>query len=92
MAELGRRAKATSRVLATASSAAKDAALSAAAGLLVQHGPAVLEATAADVARAEAAATAATVVDRLRLTPPGSRPWPTGFARLPPSPTRGRDH
>jgi len=68
MAELGRRAKAASRVLATASSETKDAALSAAADVLVQHTAAVLHANAADVARAEAANTSATVVDRLRLT------------------------
>jgi glutamate-5-semialdehyde dehydrogenase len=68
VAELGRRAKAASRVLATASTPAKDAALAAAADLLVQRAPEVLDANADDVARAEAAGTAATVVDRLRLT------------------------
>jgi len=55
-------------VLATASTTAKDAALAAAADLLVQHTPAILEANATDVDRAEASGTAATVVDRLRLT------------------------
>jgi glutamate-5-semialdehyde dehydrogenase len=69
MADLGARAKAASHVLANASTATKDAALAAAADLLVQHAPAILEANAADVARAEAAGTTATVVDRLRLTP-----------------------
>ena len=55
-------------MLATASTTAKDAALAAAADLLVQHTPAILEANATDVDRAEASGTAATVVDRLRLT------------------------
>ena len=68
VAELGRRAKAASRVLATASTAAKDAALAAAADLLVRQSAEILEANAEDVARAEAAGTTATVVDRLRLS------------------------
>ena len=69
LAELGRRAKAASRVLATASTPAKDAALAASADLLVQRTAEILDANAADVARAEAAGTTATVVDRLRLSP-----------------------
>ena len=69
VAELGRRAKAASRILATAPTPAKDAALEAAADLLVRRTDEILSANAADVARAEEAATAATVVDRLRLTP-----------------------
>ncbi|MGI9032194.1 MAG: glutamate-5-semialdehyde dehydrogenase [Acidimicrobiales bacterium] len=67
--ELGRRAKAASRVLASASTAAKDAALVAAADLLVQRAGEILHANAADVGRAEQAGTSATVVDRLRLDP-----------------------
>ncbi len=67
--ELGRRAKAASRLLATASTATKDAALAAAADLLVQRATEILEANAADVERAQSAGTSATVVDRLRLTP-----------------------
>src|SRR5215210_6662231 len=69
VAELGRRAKAASRILATASTPAKDAALDAAADLLVRRTDEILSANASDVARAEEAGTAATVVDRLRLTP-----------------------
>jgi glutamate-5-semialdehyde dehydrogenase len=67
LAELGRRAKAASRPLALASTAAKDAGLLAAADLLEERTADVLEANATDVARAEAAGTTATVVDRLRL-------------------------
>ena len=69
VAELGRRAKVASRVLATASTSAKDAALEAAADVLVQRTSEILDANASDVARAEGSGTAATVVDRLRLTP-----------------------
>jgi glutamate-5-semialdehyde dehydrogenase len=68
MEALGRRAKAASRALATASTAAKDAALLAAADLLVARTDAVLAANAADVAREEAAGMAAPLLDRLRLT------------------------
>jgi glutamate-5-semialdehyde dehydrogenase len=67
LVELGRRAKAASRVLAGASTAAKDDALRAAADLLVERTDEVLRANAEDVARAEGAGTTATVVDRLRL-------------------------
>ncbi|MGH9225164.1 MAG: glutamate-5-semialdehyde dehydrogenase [Acidimicrobiales bacterium] len=68
MEDLGRRAKAASRILAIAPTAAKDAALHAAADLLVERTADLLEANAADVATAEAGGTTATVVDRLRLT------------------------
>src|SRR5436305_3323031 len=66
--ELGRRAKAASRVLATASTAAKDEALLAAAELLEQRSAEVLEANAADVEAAAAAGMEPGPLDRLRLT------------------------
>jgi glutamate-5-semialdehyde dehydrogenase len=66
--ELGRRAKDASRVLANASSSTKDAALHAAADVLVSRSAEILEANRADVDRAEAAGVSATIVDRLRLT------------------------
>jgi glutamate-5-semialdehyde dehydrogenase len=69
VAELGRRAKAASRVLATASTAAKDAALLAAANLLVERTDDLIAANADDVERERGAGVAATVIDRLRLTP-----------------------
>ena len=69
IAELGRRAKAAARSVATASTAQKDEALVAAADRLLAHAEEILSANAEDVARAEAAGTTATVVDRLRLTP-----------------------
>src|SRR5262245_31769912 len=69
IAELGRRARAASRVLATASTEAKDAALIAAADLLVERNDVLLTANAEDVAREQEAGASATVVDRLRLSP-----------------------
>ena len=51
------------------SSAAKDAALHAAADLLVERADELLDANQVDVARAEAAGSSAAIVDRLRLTP-----------------------
>lgn len=67
IAELGRRAKDASRVLATASTALKDRALRAAADALVEATAPILEANAVDIARAEADGVSSTVVDRLRL-------------------------
>src|SRR5437764_11623047 len=68
MAELGRRAKAASRTLATASTGAKDAALHAAADLLVDRAPEILDANARDAERAQSEGVTTTIVDRLRLT------------------------
>jgi glutamate-5-semialdehyde dehydrogenase len=65
---LGRRAKVASQVLATTSSAQKDAALHAAADLLAERSDDLLAANQADVAAAEEAGVTATVVDRLRLS------------------------
>ncbi len=69
LVDQGRRAKEASRVLALASTTAKDAALHAAAELLVDRTAEVLAANAEDMARAQAAGTSDTVVDRLRLSP-----------------------
>ncbi|MCU1497660.1 MAG: glutamate-5-semialdehyde dehydrogenase [Acidimicrobiales bacterium] len=67
IAAQGQRAKAASRVLATASTSQKDDALRAGADLLVDRTAEVLAANAADVARATADGVATTVIDRLRL-------------------------
>jgi glutamate-5-semialdehyde dehydrogenase len=69
IADLGRRAKAASRVLATASTLEKDAALLLAADGLVECTEQVLAANEIDVERAVAGGVSDTVVDRLRLTP-----------------------
>src|SRR5919202_2794246 len=68
MIDLGRRAKAASRLLATASTAAKDAALLAAADLLEQRAAEVLAANAVDLATAAAEGMAPGPLDRLHLT------------------------
>jgi glutamate-5-semialdehyde dehydrogenase len=67
IAELGARAKAASRLLATAPTEAKDAALTGGADLLEQRTDELLAANAEDVARETAAGASSTVVDRLRL-------------------------
>ena len=67
IAELGRRSKAASRALATASTAQKNDALHAAAERLVVSSDTLLSANAIDIARAEADGVSPTVVDRLRL-------------------------
>ena len=65
--ELGRRAQAAARALATTTTDARDAALLAAADLLVAATDDVLLANAGDVDRAQRIGAAPTVVDRLRL-------------------------
>ena len=67
IAELGRRSKAASRALATASTEQKNHALHAAADRLVVSSDVVLSANAVDVTRAETDGVSSTVVDRLRL-------------------------
>jgi glutamate-5-semialdehyde dehydrogenase len=66
--EMGRRARAAAKILATASTGAKDAALLAAAELLEERTPEVLAANQADLDAATAAGTEAGPLDRLRLT------------------------
>ncbi len=65
--DLARRAKAASRVLATASTTQKNDALLRAADLLEERSDDILKANSVDVATAEAAGTAPGLVDRLRL-------------------------
>ena len=69
VADLGRRSKTASRVLATASTEAKDGALHVAAELLGERAAEILEANADDISRAEADGVSTTVIDRLRLNP-----------------------
>ncbi|MGP8163210.1 MAG: glutamate-5-semialdehyde dehydrogenase [Acidimicrobiales bacterium] len=67
LGELGRRAKAAARILATAATAAKNDALERAADALGQAAAEILAANAEDVGRAESSGATAAVVDRLRL-------------------------
>ncbi len=66
--ELGRRAKAASRLLAAASTPAKNGALLTAADLLLERAGEVRTANEADLAAAVAAGLAEGPLDRLRLT------------------------
>src|SRR3954471_18136012 len=65
---LGERAKAASRLLATASTEAKNGALLTAADLLLERAGEIQAANDADLAAAEAGGMAAGPLDRLRLT------------------------
>jgi glutamate-5-semialdehyde dehydrogenase len=67
--QIGRRARAASRRLATLDRATKDAALYAIADELVARQGPILEANAADVAAARAAGTGDALIDRMLLTP-----------------------
>lgn len=69
-------------MLAGATRAAKDAALHAMADALSKAETAVLEANAVDVERAESSGTAASLVDRLRLTPARIEGMVTGLRDL----------
>ena len=62
------RAREASHALALATRADKDRALLAMADALVERQSTILEANAADVARAEASGTEPNIIDRLRLT------------------------
>ncbi|HEY5014351.1 MAG TPA: gamma-glutamyl-phosphate reductase, partial [Acidimicrobiia bacterium] len=66
--DLGRRARAASRVMATATSAAKNAALLTAADLLLDRAAEIVAANAADLEAAAAGGMEAGPLDRLRLT------------------------
>jgi glutamate-5-semialdehyde dehydrogenase len=82
MEALGQRALVASRVLAATPTAAKDAALHGAADLLEAGAEQVIEANAVDLARALEAGTSATVVDRLRLTPPRIEGMAAGLRKV----------
>ena len=68
VAAQGALVKAAAREVALASTDTKNAALLAAADVLLARSGEILEANAADVAAAEAEGTSPTVIDRLRLT------------------------
>ena len=80
--ELGRRARAASRVLATAGTEAKDAALLAAADVLVQQRAEVLAANAADLDAAAAGGMEPGPLDRLRLDDARIESMATGLRQV----------
>lgn len=67
MAAIGRKARAAVRPLAVASTAAKNAALSAMADAILRNEKAILAANAIDVANGEEAGLSASFMDRLKL-------------------------
>jgi glutamate-5-semialdehyde dehydrogenase len=69
LGELGRRARASARVLGASSSAARDEALRVAADLLVASADELLAANATDLGRAAAEGLAGAARDRLALSP-----------------------
>ncbi len=75
-------ARVAARSLATASRTIKDAALHAMADALIAAQAAVLEANAADIARAEASGTSEALIDRLRLTPARVESMADGLRQL----------
>jgi glutamate-5-semialdehyde dehydrogenase len=80
--EMGRRARAAAKILGTASTGAKDAALLAAADLLEERAPEVLAANRADLDAAQAAGTEPGPLDRLRLTEDRIRAMATGLREV----------
>ncbi|MEW9806067.1 glutamate-5-semialdehyde dehydrogenase [Mesorhizobium sp. ZMM04-5] len=69
MAEIGRKARAACRPLATAQAAIKNAALAAMADSIEHNGASILEANAIDMANGAEAGLSAALMDRLKLTP-----------------------
>jgi glutamate-5-semialdehyde dehydrogenase len=80
--ELAARAKGAARRLAGASTAAKDAALGAAADLLVAHTDTILRANEVDVERATEQGVSPTVIDRLRLSDARIEAMATGLRQV----------
>ena len=69
MAALGRRARAAARPLAAASTATKNAALTAMADAILRNEAAILAANVIDLKNGEEASLSASFMDRLKLTP-----------------------
>ncbi|MEW9837512.1 glutamate-5-semialdehyde dehydrogenase [Mesorhizobium marinum] len=69
MAEIGRKARAACRPLATAQAAIKNAALAAMADSIEHNEASILEANAIDMANGAEAGLSAALMDRLKLTP-----------------------
>jgi len=69
MADMGRKARAASRPLAVASTAAKNTALSAMADAIERSKQAIIDANAIDIANGEEAKLSPAMMDRLKLTP-----------------------
>ena len=82
MAEIGRKARAASRPLAVASTAAKDAALVAMADAILRNEKAILDANAIDVANGEESGLSASSMDRLTLNPARIKAMAEGIRKI----------
>jgi len=82
MQTLGRQARAASRALAKASTAAKNAALLAMAGEIRARSAELFAANAADVAEARASGLDAAMLDRLTITPKGVETMAQGLEQV----------
>ena len=82
MTTLGRQARAASRIVSQASTAAKNDALNRIAALLRERAPQLLEANAADVEAARANGLDAAMIDRLTLTAKGVEAMAQGLEQV----------
>ena len=82
MADLGRRARAAARPLATATTQMKNAALAAIADAILKHEQAILAANALDMANGQQAGLQASFLDRLKLTPERIRAMAEGMREI----------
>jgi glutamate-5-semialdehyde dehydrogenase len=82
MQTLGRQARAASRLLATASTATKNAALTSMAGAIREHRAALLAANTRDLDEARAAGLEPALIDRLTLTEKGIEAMAEGLEQV----------
>jgi len=82
MAAIGRKARAASRPLVVASTAAKDAALVALADAILRNEKAILDANAIDVANGEESGLSASSMDRLTLNPARIKAMAEGIRKI----------
>lgn len=79
--EIGRQAKEVSRLLGILGSREKNMGLEEAARSLLEGEEEILLANQEDCEKAKNGGMSQGLLDRLMLTPPGSRPWRTVFCR-----------
>jgi len=82
MAEIGRKARAAARPLATASAERKHAALIAMADAILRRQQDILDANAADMANGKEAGLSPAIMDRLKLTPDRVRSMADGIRAI----------
>jgi glutamate-5-semialdehyde dehydrogenase len=82
MRDVGARAKAAARLLASAGTAQKNQALAAAAETMIAGSAAILAANRADIARAQAKGQDQAFIDRLTLTEKGIRAMADGVREV----------